>query len=70
MSLKRTSHLDVTDYEAMEIVTTSSENAFQSPLKSKRHLVQQKGPKTEGAAMVKNTTEDFVTLIIMSLINW
>ncbi|CAO3673011.1 hypothetical protein INT44_008051 [Umbelopsis vinacea] len=40
------------DYEAMEIVTTSSENAFQSPLKSKRHLVQQKGPKTEGAAMI------------------
>ncbi|KAI8582392.1 hypothetical protein K450DRAFT_226971 [Umbelopsis ramanniana AG] len=40
------------NYEAMEIVTTSSENAFQSPLKSKRHLVQQKGPKTEGAAMI------------------
>jgi hypothetical protein len=47
----------------MEIVTTSSETAFQSPLKAKRHLVQQKAPKTEGSAMV---IDCFHTTLIQS----
>ncbi|KAI8976113.1 transcription factor S-II-domain-containing protein [Pilobolus umbonatus] len=36
-----------------EVITTSSERAFQSPLKEKRHLVQQKKEATQARAIIK-----------------
>lgn len=38
--------------EETKVITTSSPHAFQSPLKAKRHLVQQSKQPTESAAMV------------------
>ncbi|KAL1929488.1 hypothetical protein VTP01DRAFT_1626 [Rhizomucor pusillus] len=39
--------------EETKVITTSSPHAFQSPLKAKRHLVQQSKQPTESAAMIK-----------------
>ncbi|KAI9478109.1 MAG: transcription factor S-II-domain-containing protein [Benjaminiella poitrasii] len=39
--------------EATEVVTTSSDRAFQSPLKSKRHLVQQSKQSKQERAIIK-----------------
>ncbi|KAI8330576.1 transcription factor S-II-domain-containing protein [Chlamydoabsidia padenii] len=41
----------ISGFEAIKVVTTSSERAFQSALKAKRHLVQQSQQK-EAEAMV------------------
>ncbi|RUS19515.1 transcription factor S-II-domain-containing protein [Endogone sp. FLAS-F59071] len=41
------------DYENIEVVTTSGPNAFPSPLKAKRSLIQQKQKPKEGAATIK-----------------
>ncbi|ORZ08162.1 DNA-directed RNA polymerase I 13.7 kDa polypeptide [Absidia repens] len=42
----------ISGFEAIKVVTTSSERAFQSALKAKRHLVQQSQQK-EAEAMIK-----------------
>ncbi|KAI8064822.1 uncharacterized protein B0P05DRAFT_476212 [Gilbertella persicaria] len=39
--------------ETTEVVTTSSARAFQSPLKSKRHLVQQSKEAKQARAIIK-----------------
>lgn len=42
-------------YEDTKVVTASSEHAFQSALKAKRHLVQQDQQATEAEAMVRTS---------------
>ncbi|SAM04402.1 hypothetical protein [Absidia glauca] len=42
----------ISGFEAIKVVTTSSDRAFQSALKAKRHLVQQSQQK-EAEAMIK-----------------
>ncbi|KAI8883873.1 hypothetical protein K501DRAFT_248789 [Backusella circina FSU 941] len=39
--------------ESTEVITTSSERSFQSPLKAKRHLVQQSKQATQARAIIK-----------------
>ena len=40
------------DFQSFEVVTRSAENAFNSPLKQKRMLVQQQNKQREKAATV------------------
>lgn len=49
--------------EATEVVTTSSKRAFQSALKSKRHLVQQKEAKQARAIVSLERIESICTSI-------
>ncbi|KAG2226064.1 hypothetical protein INT45_011681, partial [Circinella minor] len=46
-------HLHQQSYEQTKVVTTSSAHAFQSPLKAKRHLVQQSKGAKQAEATIK-----------------